>query len=78
MKPWQPGDPVGMGEIYLPDAKSSAAYANACRVALIDSAARHVIGLQSLHQRRAYIDKQPKAAQEALKARIRELWETRQ
>ena len=67
-----------MGEIYLPDAKSHASYANACRVALIDSAARHAINLPTLKQRRDFINKQSPAAQDALKARIRELWETRQ
>ena len=67
-----------MGEIYLPDAQSQAAYANACRVALIDSAARHAINLPTLKQRRDFINKQSPAAQDALKARIRELWETRQ
>ena len=64
-----------MGEIYLPDAKSSAAYAKACRVALIDSAARYAINLPTLQQRRDYIKKQPAASVDALKARIRELWE---
>jgi len=75
MNSWRTGDPVGMGEIYLPDAKSSAAYAKACRVALIDSAARYAINLPTLQQRRDYINKQPAASVDALKARIRELWE---
>ena len=66
-----------MGEIYLPDAKSQAAYANACRVALIDSAARHAINLPTLQQRRDFINKQSPAAQDALKARIKELWRDR-
>lgn len=74
MKPWQPGDPVGMGEVYLPDKKTRAAYGKACRAAVIDSAAKHAINLPSLQRRRDFINRYPADAREALKDRITELW----
>ena len=77
MKPWQPSDPVGMGEVYLPDKKTSAAYGKACRAAVIDSAAKHAINLPTLDRRREFINSYPAAAREALKDRIKELWEAR-
>jgi hypothetical protein len=77
MKPWQPGDPVGMGEVYLPDKKTRAAYGKACRAAVIDSAAKHAISLPTLHRRRNFIDSYPVNAREALKDRVREIWEER-
>jgi hypothetical protein len=77
MKPWQLGDPVGMGEVYLPDKKTRAAYGKACRAAVIDSAAKHAINLPTLDQRREFINRYPAAAREALKDRIKELWEAK-
>ena len=77
MKPWQQGDPVGMGEVYLPDKKTRAAYGKACRDLWIDSAAKRAISLPTLHQRRRFIDSYPLNAREALKDRIKELWEYR-
>ena len=77
MKPWQQGDPVGMGVVCLPDKKARAAYGKACRDLWIDSAAKHVIRLPTLHQRRKFIDSYPLNAREALKDRIKELWEYR-
>ena len=77
MKPWQQGDPVGMGEVYLPDKKTRAAYGNACRDLWIESAAKHVIRLPTLHQRRKFIGSYPLNEREALKDRIKELWEYR-
>lgn len=64
-----------MGEVYLPDKKTRAAYGKACRDAWIDSAANHAISLPTLHQRRKFIEIYPSAAREALKDRIKELWE---
>lgn len=75
MKPWTGG--IGGGEIYLPDEATKAAYGKACRAAIIDSAARHVINLGSLEARRAFIAKYPAKMQDSLKARIKEIWETR-
>ena len=77
MKPWQPGDPIGMGEVYLPDSKARAAYGKACRDAFITSAAKHAISLPTLDRRREFINRYPAAAREALKDRIKELWEAR-
>lgn len=74
MKPWQPGDPVGMGLVYLPDKKTRAAYGKACRDMWIDSAARQAINISTLQRRRDFIESYPEHAREALKDRIRELW----
>lgn len=68
---------VGSGEVYLPNRASRAAYGAACRSAIIDSAARHVISLPTLAARQAFINAYPDRLKEALKIRIKELWETR-
>jgi hypothetical protein len=73
MKPWAGG--IGGGEIFLLDQKTRVAYGQACRAAIIDSAARHVINLGSLDERRAFIAKYPAKMQDSLKARIKEIWE---
>ena len=78
MKPWQPGDPVGMGVVYLPDKKTRAAYGKACRDLWIDSAAKHAISLSTLQQRRNFINRYPLDARDALKDRVKELWERKQ
>lgn len=67
--------PVGSGEVYLPDRASRAAYGAACRAAIIDSAARHTISLPTLQQRRDFINSHRDS--EALKLRVAEIWETR-
>jgi hypothetical protein len=72
-QPWKVGDPIGSGEIYLPDRKTQKAYGDACRAALIESAAQHVLSLRTLQDRRAFIEKHPNA--EAIKVRVKELWE---
>jgi len=74
MKHWRAGDPVGMGEVYLPDRKTRDAYGKACRDAWIDSAAKHTISLPTLQSRRDFINKYPASARDALKDRIKELW----
>jgi hypothetical protein len=74
MKPWQPSDPIGMGEVYLPDSKTRADYGKACRAAVIDSAAKHAINLPTLQRRRDFINSYPANAREALKDRITDLW----
>lgn len=71
--PWGEGDLVGMGIVYLPDTKTKKAYSEACQRQIIETAARHVLSLPSLEQRRAFIAKHP--AQEELKHRVRKLWE---
>ena len=77
MKAWRVGDPVGTGELYLPTAKIRDAYGKACRSAQIDSAAKHAISLSTLHLRREFIDRYPADARDALKDRVRKLWEER-
>ena len=77
MRHWRAGDPIGMGEVYLPDGKTRAAYGNACRAAVIDSAAKHAINLPTLDKRREFINLYPAAARDSLKARIKKLWEAR-
>ena len=73
MRPWREGDPVGAGEVYLPDTKTKKAYTKACKDQIIESAARQVIRMRSIEQRRAFIAKHPN--QEELKIKVRELWE---
>lgn len=75
MKPWQPGDPIGMGEVYLPDNLTRAAYVNACLHAFITSAAKQAISLPSLQQRREFVDSYPSKARDALKEKMKTLWE---
>jgi len=54
-KTWSVGDPIGGGEINIADAKTKNAYGKACRNALIDSAARHVLSISTLTLRRDII-----------------------
>jgi hypothetical protein len=75
MKPWATGETIGSGDVYLPYTKTKAAYGQACRAAIINSAARHAINLTTLQARRDYINGHP--AKEQLKARVSELWESR-
>ena len=73
MTPWKPSDGL-CGVIYLPDEQTKAAYGNACRQAIISSAAEHVISMGSLPERRAFIDNYPAAMREQLKKEIKEKW----
>lgn len=77
IKPWQPGDPVGVGLVYLPNKKTRDAYGKALKDQWIESAAKHAISLPTLHQRRNFIDSYPIDARDVLKDRIKELWEAR-
>ena len=72
MTPW--AGQIGGGEIYLPDDETRAAYGQACRAAIIDSAARHAINLDTLDDRRAFIEAYPAAMRDSLRSRILELW----
>jgi hypothetical protein len=76
MTPWKPSDGL-CGIICLPNDETRAAYGDACRAAIIESAAKHAIGLGSLQDRRAFIDRHPSGTQETLKKRIKELWDQR-
>ena len=74
MTRWKSGDPVGSGVAYLPDAVSRKAYGDACEASMIDAAARYILGLPSLDQRREFIERVPQARREAVKARVSVLW----
>lgn len=76
MTPWKPSDGL-CGIICLPDRRTRAAYGDACRAAIIESAAKHAIGLGSLQDRRAFIDRYPGNIRDELKKRIKELWDQR-
>jgi hypothetical protein len=71
------GDPVGMGEVYLPTRDSKEAYASACNEEMLDSAARYAIELRTVEARRDFIATWPESRRNALKAKIKTLWETR-
>lgn len=78
LKPWQPGDPVGCGEVYLPDQKTRDAYADAIRQQWLEFAAQMICGMTSINDRRRAIAKYKPEEQELLKARVLEIWEKRQ
>ena len=75
MTPWKPSDGL-CGVVYLPDRQTKAAYGDACRKAIISSAAEHVISMGSLPERRAFVDKYPAAMREYLKKEILERWQS--
>jgi hypothetical protein len=72
---WREGDPVGIGEVYLPDAKDKQAYSLACKRLIIESAALHVLKLNTIDKRREFINSYTLAWQDDLKSRVSELWE---
>ena len=71
------GDPVGMGEVYLPSRDSKEAYNAACNEQLLDSAARYAMELRTVEARRDFIATWPESRRNELKAKIKTLWETR-
>jgi hypothetical protein len=71
------GDPVGMGEVYLPTRDSKEAYASACNEEMLDSAARYAMELRTVEERRDFIATWPESRRNALKAKIKTLWEKR-
>ena len=71
------GDPVGMGEVYLPSRDSKEAYAAACEEEITNSAARYAMELTTVAARRDFIATWPESRRNALKAKIKELWEKR-
>lgn len=78
LKPWQPGDPVGCGKVYLPDRKTREAYGAACKAWLVECAAQTVIAQPDLETRRRIINRFPQGMRDALKARVIELWKEKQ
>lgn len=71
------GDPVGMGEVYLPSKDSKEAYNAACNEEMLDSAARYAMELKTVEARRDFIATWPESRRNALKAKIKTLWEKR-
>ena len=71
------GDPVGMGEVYLPSRDSKEAYNAACNEELLDSAARYTMELRTVEARRDFIATWRENQRNALKAKIKTLWEKR-
>lgn len=78
MKPWEAGDPVGSGEIYLPDAATKRAYGDACRKKLVESYARHVLDGKNIAIRRARVSRCPKEVREMVKSMVQKMWDERQ
>lgn len=77
MKPWQPGDPVGCGQVYLPTAKLREAYGAQCLKQIMDAAALAVINAPELATRQAMIARHPLNTRDLLKQHVKELWERR-
>jgi hypothetical protein len=71
------GDLVGIGEVYLPSRDSKEAYNAACNEELLDSAARYAMELRTVEARRDFIGTWRENQRNALKAKIKELWEKR-
>ena len=71
------GDPVGMSEVYLPTRDSKEAYNAAYNEELLDSAARYAMELRTVEARRDFIATWPESRRNALKTKIKTLWETR-
>lgn len=71
------GDPVGMGEVYLPSRDSKEAYNAACNEEMLDSAARYAMELRTVEARRDFIATWPESRRNALKSKIKTLWEKR-
>lgn len=77
LKPWQPGDPVASGEVYLPDEKTRQAYGMECQRRVVESWAHRVMAGHHINIRRARIQQCPDSLREQVKARVQELWRKR-
>jgi hypothetical protein len=66
-----------MDEVYLPTRDSKEAYNAACNEELLDSAARYAMELRTVEARRDFIATWPESRRNALKAKIKILWEKR-
>jgi hypothetical protein len=71
------GDPVGMGEVYLPTRDGKEAYNAACNEEMLDSAARYAMELRTVEARRDFIATWRENQRNALKTKIKALWEKR-
>lgn len=74
LRPWQPGDPIGCGLVYLPDDDTRAAYGAEVRRQLINNWASYVLAGRNLDVMRARIKKCPAGMQDEVKARVLEIW----
>lgn len=74
MKPWAAGNRDGMGEVFLPNAKTRDAYYTACVDAQINADATAICSMRSVDLRRARIAMYPEIRRERLKDRVAELW----
>ena len=77
MKAWKIGDSVGIGDLFLPTRDSKEAYNAACNEKMLDSAARYAMELRTVEARRDFIATWPESRRNALKAKIKDLWEKR-
>lgn len=77
MKAWKMGDPVGMGEVYLLTRDSKEAYNAACNEEMLDSAARYAMELRTVEARRDFIATWRENQRNALKEKIKDLWDKR-
>jgi F420-dependent methylenetetrahydromethanopterin dehydrogenase len=66
-----------MGEVYLPTRDSKEAYNAACNEEMLGSAARYAMELRTVEARRDFIATWPESRRNALKAKIKTLWEKR-
>jgi hypothetical protein len=66
-----------MGEVYLQSINSKEAYNAACNEEMLDSAGRYAMELRTVEARRDFIATWPKSRRNALKAKIKTLWENR-
>lgn len=73
-QPWQPGDPIGCGEIYLPTSALRQKYHQAVHEATITAIARGVVNMPELASRRAAIARVPEKWRDEVKARVKEIW----
>ena len=71
------GDSVGMGEVYLRSINSKEAYNAACNEEMLDSAARYAMELKTVEARRDFIATWRENQRNALKSKIKALWEKR-
>ena len=77
VEPYQEGDPVGCGEVYLPDEHSRKCYGDALRREFVETLAVRVLNAGSLYNRRTELNRVPDGMRESVEARVRELWKSR-
>jgi hypothetical protein len=66
-----------MGEVYLPTRDGKEAYNAACNEEMLDSAARYAMELRTVEARRDFIATWRENQRNALKTKIKALWEKR-